>query len=169
MTKKQVQRLIEVQCLEIRHLRQTKTVGGIVKRHPININRQEMNTYKPDNYNSLSPYLIVDNAQKLVDLLKVIFNATELRRFDHENGTIAHIELKLDDTIIMISNSTDTYAANKTMLHFYVPDVFKTFDLAVDNGCEIIEKPIKKAGDSDTRGSFYDCSGNYWSVSSQTN
>ena len=66
-----------------------------------------MTTYKPDNYNSLSPYLIVDNAQKLVDLLKVIFKATELRRFNHENGIIAHIELKLDDTIIMISNSTD--------------------------------------------------------------
>ncbi len=82
-----------------------------------------MTTYKPDNYNSLSPYLIVDNAHKLVDLLKVIFNATELRRFDHDNATIAHIELKLDDTIIMISNSTDNYPANTTM-HIYM---FLTF------------------------------------------
>lgn len=41
-----------------------------------------MKTSKPENYNSLSPYLIVDNAQKLVDLLKAIFNAIELRRFD---------------------------------------------------------------------------------------
>lgn len=128
-----------------------------------------MTTYKPTDYNSLSPYLIVDNAQKLVDLLKVIFSATELRRFDHDNGTIAHIELKLDDTIIMISNSTDSYPANKTMLHIYVPDVVKTFNLAMDKGCEIIEQPINKAGDPDTRGSFYDCSGNYWSVSTQTN
>jgi len=128
-----------------------------------------MTTYKPDNYNSLSPYLIVDEAQKLVDLLKVIFKATELRRFEHDNGTIAHIELKLDDTIIMISNSTEIYPANKTMLHIYVPNVFKTFSLAVQNGCEIIERPINKAGDPDTRGSFYDCSGNYWSVSTQTN
>ena len=126
-------------------------------------------TYKPDNYNSLSPYLIVDNAQKLVDLLKAIFGATELRRFDHENGNIAHIELQLDDTILMISNSTETYPSNKTMLHFYVPDVFKTFKLAVDNGCKIIENPINKQGDPDTRGSFYDLAGNYWAVSTQTN
>jgi len=69
----------------------------------------------------------------------------------------------------MISNSTDSYPANKTMLHIYVPDVFKTFNLAVDNGCEIIEQPINKTGDPDTRGSFYDCSGNYWAVSTQTN
>ncbi len=107
--------------------------------------------------------------KKLVDLLKAIFGATELRRFDHENGTIAHIELQMDDTILMISNSTDTYPSNKTMLHVYVPDVFKIFNLAVDNGCEIIEKPVNKSGDPDTRGSFYDFAGNYWAVSTQTN
>ena len=128
-----------------------------------------MTTYKPDNYNSLSPYLIVDNAQKLVDLLKVIFDAVELRKFDHDNGTIAHIELKLDDTIIMISNSTNNYPANTTMLHIYVPDVFKTFNLAVANGCKIIEQPINKQDDPDTRGAFMDFAGNYWAVSTQTN
>lgn len=128
-----------------------------------------MTSYKPENYNSLSPYLIVDNAQKLVDLLKAIFNATELRRFDHENGKIAHIELKLDDTVIMISDSTESYGANKTMLHIYVPDVFKAFDKAIQNGCDIIEKPVNKKDDPDTRGSFYDYAGNYWSVSTQTN
>jgi PhnB protein len=126
-----------------------------------------MTTYKPDNYNSLSPYLIVDNAQNFVDLLKVIFSATELRRFDHENGNIAHIELKLDDSIIMISNSTENYPANTTMLHVYVPDVFKTFNLAVDNGCKIIEQPIQKLGDPDTKGAFMDFAGNYWAVGTQ--
>ncbi|WP_199913353.1 hypothetical protein [Flagellimonas amoyensis] len=53
-----------------------------------------MKTYKPDHYNSLSPYLIVDNAQKLVDFLMMIFDAKILRRFDHDNGKIAHIEPK---------------------------------------------------------------------------
>ena len=128
-----------------------------------------MTTYKPENYNSLSPYLIVDNAQKLVDLLKVIFSATEVRRFDHDNDTIAHIELKLDDTIIMISNSTDNYPANTAMLHIYVPDVFKTFNLAVDNGCKIIEQPINQKDDPDTRGAFMDFAGNYWAISTQIN
>ena len=128
-----------------------------------------MTIYKPENYNSLSPYLIVDEAQKLVELLKIIFKAIELRRFDHDNGTIAHIELKLDDTIIMISNSTDHYSANTTMLHIYVPDVFETFNLAVNNGCKIIEQPINKQGDPDIRGAFMDFAGNYWAVSTQTN
>lgn len=126
-------------------------------------------TYKPKDYNSLSPYLIVDGAQKLVDLLKAIFDATELRRFDRDNGSIEHIELKLDDSVIMISDSTDKYAVNTTMLHIYVPDVFKTYKLAIDNDCEPIEQPINKKGDPDTRGGFKDFAGNYWYVSTQMN
>lgn len=126
-----------------------------------------MATYKPAHYNSLSPYLIVDDAQKLVDLFKAVFNATELRRFDHPNGKIAHVELQLDDSVIMISNSTETYSAHKTMLHLYVPDVQATFQKALAHGCEIIEEPVNKPGDPDTRGSFYDFAGNYWSVSTQ--
>lgn len=126
-----------------------------------------MMDYKPQNYNSLSPYLIVDEAQKLVDLLKVIFNAENIRGFNHPNGTIAHTELKIDDSILMISSSTDLYPANKTMLHLYVPDVFKTFDIAIENGCTIIDKPANMPGDPDTRGSFYDFAGNYWSISTQ--
>ncbi|WP_194777916.1 VOC family protein [Pararhodonellum marinum] len=128
-----------------------------------------MKQYKPRNYNSLSPYLIVDNAQKLVDLLTTIFEAKTLRRFDHENGKISHIELKLDDSVIMISDSNEGYEANKTMLHIYVPNVFETFNKAIENGCELIEKPVNKQGDPDTRGSFYDFAGNYWAVSTQTN
>ena len=125
--------------------------------------------FKPEDYNSLSPYLIVDEAQKLVNLLKLVFSALELRKFVHENGTIAHIELKLDDTVIMISNSTTDYPANTTMLHMYVPDVFKTFELAVNNGCESVEKPVNKEGDPDIRGAFKDFAGNYWAIGTQTN
>ena len=128
-----------------------------------------MNPYKPEDYNSLSPYLIVEDAHKLVDLLKTIFSATELRKFDREDGKIAHIELKLDDSIVMISDSTADYPGNTTMLHVYVPDVFKTFRLALENGCELVEQPINKPGDPDTRGAFLDFAGNYWAVSTQTN
>lgn len=124
--------------------------------------------YKPDAYNSLSPYLIADNAEKLVNSLKAIFNASELRRFDHDNGKIAHIELKLDDTVIMISDSTASYPSNRSMLHVYVPDVEATFRKAIDLGCIMIEKPTNKEGDPDTRGSFYDYAGNYWAVSTQS-
>lgn len=100
-------------------------------------------------------------------MLGKIFDAKVLRKFDREDGKITHVELKLDDSVLMISDSTKDYPAQKAILHFYVPDVFKTFEKAIANGCEGIEEPVNKEGDPDTRGSFYDCAGNYWAVSSQ--
>jgi uncharacterized glyoxalase superfamily protein PhnB len=56
--------------------------------------------YKPTGYNSVSPYLVVKGAQKLIDLLKQIFNAKELRRYDMPDGTIMHAEVQIDDSVI---------------------------------------------------------------------
>ena len=124
-------------------------------------------SYKPKNYNSLSPYLIVDDAEKLIDFLKIVFEAEELTRYDREDGSIMHAELKLDDSIVMISDSTEDYPAITTMLHMYVPNVQKTFDLAIANDCILLEKPMSDDDHPDTRGAFMDYAGNYWSVSTQ--
>ena len=124
-------------------------------------------SFKPTNYNSLSPYLIVAGAQRLADLLHQVFGATVLRKFDHPGGTIAHMELQLDDSVLMLSDATEAYPPRSTMLHMYVPDVFRIFDLAQANGCEIIEVPVNRDGDPDTRGTFKDFAGNYWTVSTQ--
>jgi len=123
--------------------------------------------YKPENFNSLSPYLIVDGAQRLANLLKTVFNGKELRKYSREDGSIMHMEVLIDDSVVMISDATADYPGQKTMLHLYVPDVMATFKLAIENGCELIEEPVNKNGDPDKRGSFYDFAGNYWAVSTQ--
>ncbi len=38
-------------------------------------------SYKPSRYNSVSPYIMVDDAQRLIDMLVQIFDAKEKRRF----------------------------------------------------------------------------------------
>ncbi len=140
-----------------------------ISKQALQINSSMDRAYNPKNYNSLSAYLIVTDAEELVDLLKIIFAAKELRRFKDEKGRIAHLELKLDDTILMISNSTDSYPANTAMLHLYMPDVFYTFNLAVENNCTIIKQATSKKGHPDTRGTFIDFAGNYWAISTQMN
>ena len=124
-------------------------------------------SFKPTGYNSLSPYLIVDGAQKMIDLLKGIFQATELRRYDNPDGTIMHAEVRIDDSVLMIADASSEYPSNELLLHVYVPDVHKTFKRAIDLGCEGIEQPVNKEGDPDTRGSFKDFSGNIWAVGTQ--
>jgi PhnB protein len=37
---------------------------------------------KPEGYSSVSPYLVVEGAQRVIDFLKQAFGATALRRYE---------------------------------------------------------------------------------------
>ncbi len=126
-----------------------------------------MNIFKPTSYNSVSPYFMVDDANRMVKLLTDIFDAKIRRRYDKPDGKIMHIELQIDDSIIMLSDSTDQYPANKYWMHVYVPNVDDTFKKAIKLGCEIVDEPQIKENDPDKRGTFKDFAGNMWSVATQ--
>ena len=78
-----------------------------------------------------------------------------------------HIELLLNDSVVMISGSTEDYPAMTTMLHMYVPNVHKTFELAIANDCMPLEQPTSEVDNPDTRGAFMDYAGNYWAINTQ--
>lgn len=123
--------------------------------------------FKPKGYNSVSPYFIVNGAQKLIDLMKQIFNAKELRRYDMPDGTIMHAEIQIDDSVIMLGDSSDKFPPVPLVMHVYVPNVDETFEKAIEAGCEIVEKPKEQEGDPDRRATFKDFAGNLWSVGTQ--
>src|SRR5690606_32078940 len=117
--------------------------------------------------NSVSPYFIVNGAHMLIDLLTEIFNARELRRYDMPDGTIMHSEIQIDDSIIMLGESSDKFPPVPLVMHIYVPNVDDTFDKAIKAGCEIVEEPKEREGDPDRRATFKDFAGNMWSVGTQ--
>jgi uncharacterized glyoxalase superfamily protein PhnB len=59
---------------------------------------------KPEGYSSVSPYLVAEGAQRVIDFLKQTFGASELRRYDMPDGSIMHAEVRIDDTVIMIAD-----------------------------------------------------------------
>jgi uncharacterized glyoxalase superfamily protein PhnB len=125
-----------------------------------------MKEFKPSGYNSLSPYFIVNDAPRFVRLLQDLFGAVELRRYEMPDGRIMHLELRLDDSVIMVSEATAEYPANSFLLHFYVPDAQEVYDRAIKLGCEGMQEPVQKE-DPDLRGMFRDYNGNVWSVGTQ--
>lgn len=102
------------------------------------------NSYKAYGYNSVSPYFVVDGVQKLIDLLKQIFDGEELRRYDMPDGTIMHAEIKIDDSVLMMGNFSHEFPPNQLLTHIYVKAVDLTFERAINLGCQSIEKPKKK-------------------------
>lgn len=126
-----------------------------------------MSIYKPINYNSVSPYLVVQGAQRMIELLEKIFNAEALRRHDNPDDSIMHAEVRIDDSIIMVGDAGDGYAPNQSLIHIYVPNIKETFSKAIELGCEAIEKPVHKKGQPDMRGQFKDFAGNTWAIATQ--
>jgi uncharacterized glyoxalase superfamily protein PhnB len=123
--------------------------------------------FKPSGYNSVSPYFIVNGAQKMVDMLKALFNATEKRRYDRPDGTIMHIEVQIDDSIIMIGDASEQFPPNTHLMHVYVDNVDEVFERAISFGCIAVEPPQEREGDPDRRGTFEDFAGNVWSIATQ--
>jgi uncharacterized glyoxalase superfamily protein PhnB len=126
-----------------------------------------MTDFKPQGCSSVSPYFVVNGAQELADLLKGIFGAEELRRYDRPDGAIVHIELKIDDSVILLGGALADISPNQLLTHIYVPDVDATFRKATQLGCSVVEKPKLRDGDRDKRGSFKDFAGNVWSIGTQ--
>ena len=124
-------------------------------------------SFKPEGYNSLSPYFIVDDAQRFADLLSKLFDAVELRRYAMPDGTIMHMEMKLDDSVVMFGSSSKQYPAIQQLVHLYVADAAVTFKKAMALGCKSIQEPKKMQTDPDLRGTFQDFAGNTWSIGTQ--
>jgi PhnB protein len=124
-------------------------------------------SFKPDGYNSVSPYFVINGAQKLVDLLKELFNASEKRRYELPDGKIMHLELQIDDSIIMIGDASEKFPVYTHLMHVYVKNVDETFNKAIRLGCESINIPTEREGDPNKRGAFKDFAGNTWTVATQ--
>ena len=60
--------------------------------------------HKPTDYSTVSPYLIVSGADATISFLSQVFGATTLRRITHESGKVMHAEVRIDDTVIMLTD-----------------------------------------------------------------
>jgi len=123
--------------------------------------------FKPSGYNAVSPYLVVGGAERMIDFLKAVFGASELRRYDNDDGTIMHAEIMIDDSVVMMGDASAEFPANKLLIHVYVADVDAVFAKALAAGATVDQQPQRKPGDPDRRGSFKDFAGNVWSVATQ--
>jgi uncharacterized glyoxalase superfamily protein PhnB len=91
-------------------------------------------SWKPTSYPSLSPYLVTSGAQQVIDFAKAAFGAVELRRFDTPDGKVMHAEIKIDDSVVMLSDGSEEFPPHKALLHLYVPNVDEVYQRALKAG-----------------------------------
>jgi len=128
---------------------------------------QSMRTsYKPTGYSTVSLYLIVEGAAATIKFLVQVFGAVDLRRISDDTGKLKHSEVQLDDTVLMIADKGEGWAAMPSHVHIYVEDVDVTYARALDAGATSVQAPVQKE-DEDKRGGVKDAGGTTWWIATK--
>jgi PhnB protein len=125
----------------------------------------------PAGYHSVTPYLMVRDAAKALAFYREAFAATELMRFEGPPGRIAHAEVKIGDSHVMLAdeNPDEGFVGPQTLggagmsLMLYVDDVDATFARALAAGATS-RRPVADQFYGDRVGTLTDPFGHVWSI-----
>lgn len=124
-------------------------------------------TFKPDDYSTVSPYLIVDGAAATIEFLRRVFGASEVRKFPDASGNLMHAEVRIDDTVIMLADpAPPDWLPVPSYVHIYVRDVDETYRKALESGATSVQEPVQKQ-DEDRRGGVKDAGGTTWWIATK--
>src|SRR5262249_45031331 len=104
----------------------------------------------PDGFHSVTPYLFVKGAAKAIEFYKNIFGATEIMRMPGQQGEIAHAEIRIGDSIVMLSDevprmgwlSPTSVGGTASGLNIYIADVDRVVQKAIDAGAKVV-RPVQ--------------------------
>ncbi|MCA9076263.1 MAG: VOC family protein [Planctomycetaceae bacterium] len=125
----------------------------------------------PEGYHSLTPYLIVKKAEEAIDFYMRAFGGVELLRLEGPGGSIAHAEVKIGDSPLMLADehpeydalSPETVGGSPISLMIYVEDVDSSFERAVNEGATIVQ-PVEDQFYGDRSGRVKDPFGYTWTL-----
>lgn len=119
----------------------------------------------PKGFHTITPNIIVDDAEKAVAFLKQAFGASESYRLTMSNGQIAHCELKLGDSVLNVGSSMDGWPAHGLVAQIYVADSDALFNRVVQAGATVI-MPMTDMFFGSREGRVADPFGNVWTIAS---
>ncbi len=88
----------------------------------------------PAQYGSVTPYLVVDGASRLIDFAKQAFGAQEIARMPGPGGTIGHAEIRFGDRVVMLADGGPENPARTAALVLYVNDCDTIYRKALEAG-----------------------------------
>jgi uncharacterized glyoxalase superfamily protein PhnB len=118
----------------------------------------------PEGYHSITPYLVVDGAEKIIRFMKDAFGAqVAFEPMARPDGKIMHAELKVGDSLVMISDVSERAKATSAMLYLYVPNVDAVYQKALKAGATSFMEPMDQFY-GDRNGGVTDPFGNRWYI-----
>ena len=114
----------------------------------------------PTGFGTVTPFLCVTDAVKLIDFLKQAFAAEVTFRMDGPDGSVAHAEVNIGNSKVMIGQ-VPADRAMRAMLHLYVTDTDAAYNRAIAAGATSVREPADQFY-GDRSGGVRDMWGNEW-------
>lgn len=99
------------------------------------------NKWTPQGFSSVTPYLHVEGADRLISFLREVFDAEELNRSTDESHRIVHAEIRIGHGIIELSDASENWPAIQSALHVYVRDTDDCYKRALTAGAISLYEP----------------------------
>jgi uncharacterized glyoxalase superfamily protein PhnB len=115
----------------------------------------------PEGFHTVTPFLLVDNAEKLIEFIKNAFGGKLTYITKTEDDKVMHATVMIGNSTIMISDQMENTPPQTAMLYLYLDDVDATYKKAIQaKGISVHEPTNEFYGDR--AGAVKDEWGNVW-------
>jgi len=95
----------------------------------------------PEGYHTITPYLSIKGAAEFIDMLGKAFGGKEVYRMSYDDGRVMHAEVKIGNSVIMLSESNDKNPPSSILFNLYVENSDDVYKQAVNAGCTSLQEP----------------------------
>ena len=121
----------------------------------------------PKGYSTVTPYIVAQDADALIDFMKKTFDAEELFRSGPGSEGGLHCEVRIGDSMLMVGGGGAGLKWRGTPMpsafHVYVPDCDTTYTRALEAGGASIDKPADQFY-GERSATVKDAAGNSWYI-----
>jgi PhnB protein len=97
-----------------------------------------------DTYRTITPYLVVRDADAEIRFLKAAFGANEASCQRNPDQTVMHAELQVGNSLIMLGQGGGEWKPLQAALYVWIPDVDATYARALKAGATSQSAPEDK-------------------------
>jgi uncharacterized glyoxalase superfamily protein PhnB len=101
-------------------------------------------TVTPTTYRTVTPYLVVPDADAELAFMKAAFGAIETSCDRGADNTITHAEIAIGDSLIMLGQAGGPWKPLAASLYLWVDDVDATYERALQAGATSLGAPEDK-------------------------
>jgi uncharacterized glyoxalase superfamily protein PhnB len=116
------------------------------------------------NYRTVTPYLVVNDAERQMEFLKNAFGGAEALCSRDAENRIMHALVTIGDSLVMLGQGNDQYKPRQASLYLWVDDVDATYERALRAGATSDAPPEDKFYGHRNSG-VTDPNGNQWWIS----